>query len=719
MTAMPVTYETWLVLLSIVIAIQGAYVGLSLAVQIGGAAGMRRRLLLVGAAFSLAIAIWTMHFVGILAARMPFPVDYLVFPTLLSLLVCVVVVGAAVYAASSGPFTLLRLTLSACLMGGGIFTMHYIGMSALSTSAYMIHDRYYVAASMAIAIAASGLALWLATGRRRRPPLILSAIVLGVAVSGMHYTAMAGLTLLPYPGAAAGATALSPDLLAIIVAIVAFCVSGIFLLILSFQAEALAKQAERELRLAIKTIPALVWTALPDGSLDFINQRWEEIGLTLDDLQGSEWINVLHPDERAGVADRWRIAVETGTPYENIERVRGADGEYRWFLSRAQPLRDELGNIVKWYGTDTDIEDQKRAEDAFRASEQRFRDFTDSASDWYWETGPDHRFITHFVSEPQLNAIGVLTTSRIGMARWDFASDLEEEPEKWRLHMADLDAHKPFRDFTYRAASRDGSEIYIATSGKPVFDSEGRFLGYRGVGKHITAAVRAALLEEALQEAKVVGDNIAHDLRTPLTRVRLRLERGREHAATLEELRAVADQAIAGLDQSLTTITALLRITEIEHSRRHEGFSEVQLVPLIREAGDLYDPIAENKGVALRVKVPDGAAVRGDRDLLFEAVANLVDNAVKFTPEGGKVELALLHQDGEAVIRVCDTGPGISEAEREAVTQRFYRSDKSRNIKGLGLGLSMVAAIIKLHGYRFSISAGPGCTVQIACPHVD
>jgi diguanylate cyclase len=232
MTAMPVTYETWLVLLSIVMAIQGAYVGLSLAVQIGEASGMRRRLLLAGAAFSLAVAIWTMHFVGMLAARMPFQVDYLVFPTLLSFLVCVIVVGAAVYATSSGPLTLLRLTLSACLMGGGIFTMHYIGMSALSASAYMVHDRYYVAASMAIAIAACGLALWLATGRGGRPPLILSAIAFGIAVSGMHYTAMKGLTLLPFAADSAGAPALSTDLLAIIVAVVAFCLSGIFLLIL-------------------------------------------------------------------------------------------------------------------------------------------------------------------------------------------------------------------------------------------------------------------------------------------------------------------------------------------------------------------------------------------------------------------------------------------------------------------------------------------------------
>ena len=229
---MPVSYETWLVLLSIVMAIQGAYVGLSLAVQIGQASGMRRRLLLAGAAFSLAVAIWTMHFVGMLAARMPFQVDYLVFPTLLSFLVCVIVVGAAVYATSSGPLTLLRLTLSACLMGGGIFTMHYIGMSALSASAFMVHDRYFVAASMAIAIAASGLALWLATGRGGRPPLILSAIAFGIAVSGMHYTAMEGLTLLPFASSSAGAPVLSTDLLAIIVAVVAFCLSGIFLLIL-------------------------------------------------------------------------------------------------------------------------------------------------------------------------------------------------------------------------------------------------------------------------------------------------------------------------------------------------------------------------------------------------------------------------------------------------------------------------------------------------------
>ena len=223
-------------------------------------------------------------------------------------------------------------------------------------------------------------------------------------------------------------------------------------------------------------------------------------------------------------------------------------------------------------------------------------------------------------------------------------------------------------------------------------------------------------METMIHALAGVGNDIAHDLRTPLTRARLALERGRTNATTLEQLQAVADKAVANIDHSLTIITALLRLAEIENSRRSAAFGNVSLHEMLREVCDIYEPIAENKNIDLRVEAGHPLNVRGDRDLLLEAVANLVDNAIKFTPEGGSVDLELLRGDGETIVRVSDTGPGISEQEREAVLRRFYRSDKVRSTPGVGLGLNLVAAIVKLHGFRLAIHSSLGGRLEIICP---
>src|SRR5256714_11113081 len=200
-------------------------------------------------------------------------------------------------------------------------------------------------------------------------------------------------------------------------------------------------------------------------------------------------------------------------------------------------------------------------------------------------------------------------------------------------------------------------------------------------------------METMIHALAGVGNDIAHDLRTPLTRARLALERSRTNATTLEQLQTVVDKAIANIDQSLTIITALLRLAEIENSRRLAAFGTVSLHEMLREVCDIYEPIAENKSIDLRVGLQQRLSLRGDRDLLFEAVANLVDNAIKFTPEGGRGGIELERGDSKTIVRGIDTGPGISEPERQAVLRRFYPSGKIRNAPGGGLGPTPVAAI--------------------------
>jgi signal transduction histidine kinase len=226
-------------------------------------------------------------------------------------------------------------------------------------------------------------------------------------------------------------------------------------------------------------------------------------------------------------------------------------------------------------------------------------------------------------------------------------------------------------------------------------------------------------IERLLNDLKGVGDDIAHDLRTPLTRVRTRLERGRRTAQTHVELQEVVDRSIQGLDQALSIITALLRIGELETGLRRAGFGAVNLGAIVEEIVELYAPIADEKRILLEIALNTDSTVKGDRDLIFEAVSNLVDNAIKFTAEGGQVDVRLIEMRRGPGIEVRDNGFGIPPEEREAVFQRFYRSDKSRRIPGNGLGLSLAAAIAKLHGFTITVEDGaPGAVFRLICTEV-
>jgi PAS domain S-box-containing protein len=189
----------------------------------------------------------------------------------------------------------------------------------------------------------------------------------------------------------------------------------------------------------------------------------------------------IHPDDRDRLNAEVQCAVGEKRKYSIGYRIVMPDGAVKHLEAIGQPVFSASGKLVEIVTTQLDVTERKLAEQALRESEAKFRDYAESAADWYWETDPDHTF-TRVTDDERRLALGVASTSRIGLARWEFATDVESEPEKWELHRSMLGARQPFRDFIYRAARRGGSLVYCKISGKPMFDANGEFRGYRGTG---------------------------------------------------------------------------------------------------------------------------------------------------------------------------------------------------------------------------------------------
>lgn len=228
--------------------------------------------------------------------------------------------------------------------------------------------------------------------------------------------------------------------------------------------------------------------------------------------------------------------------------------------------------------------------------------------------------------------------------------------------------------------------------------------------RHINAMLdRLAVL---VIDVRGVGDDIAHQIRTPLTRLSTRIERALGQATDRAAFQAAAADAIADVDKLLGIVAALLRIRELGDHDRRSRFAQVDLAKLADDACDLYRPTAEDAGVTLTCRIDPVPPVRGDASLLIEAIANLVDNAIKFGPAGGTVTLRLAVVAGVPVVTVADDGAGIPIAERRLAMQRFYRG--RHDCDGAGLGLSLVQAIVQLHGFALRF-ADRGSEVSLVC----
>jgi PAS domain S-box-containing protein len=395
---------------SILIAIAASYVALDLAGRVTAAKGQARALWLMGGAVAMGTGIWEMNFQGLLAYRLPVPVVYH-WPTVLaSYVVAVFASAVALYIVSRQQMGSVQLWAGSLILAGGIAATHYIGMTAMRLAAVSRFDLRIAVLSVMLAIVFSLVALTLAFGGRQEADTpwqrIAGAMVMGAAISAMHYTGMASANFF--------ASEVIPDL-SDTVNISPLADSGVVIIILIVLAAAILtssvdrleqaearrlnqgleqrvaertrqlttaneelrreiaerqgiedslRRSEDNLRLVIDTIPQQIWScSSPEGNLDYCNAQWYSyMGFTQEDLRGEGWQRMLHPEDKQKVLNAWQETVAHGTPYEQEERHRRADGQYRWFLARGVPLRDSAGHIVRWYGTNTDIEDRKRAE---------------------------------------------------------------------------------------------------------------------------------------------------------------------------------------------------------------------------------------------------------------------------------------------------------------------------------------------------------------------
>jgi diguanylate cyclase (GGDEF)-like protein/PAS domain S-box-containing protein len=370
------SYDYWLVALSIALAMFASYAALDLAGRVTLAQGRARAIWLGAGSFAMGLGIWSMHYVGMLALSMPMPVSYHLPTVLLSLFAAILASAIALFVVSRPTMERWQETLGAVAMGGGIAAMHYVGMAAMRLAAVIVYDHRIVALSVALAVMISLIALHLAFRVREEKVLssrkIISALVMGSAIPLMHYTGMWAATFRPSTFAPdltrsisismIGLGSISVSTLVVLGAVIA---SSFFDRQLALQKSAVDTARERELyfHTMAEAIPEIIWTADPSGADDFFNQKcFEYTGLTFEQMQGSRWKEVVHPDDLQAAFERWENALRSGASYEMEYRLRGKDGIFRWFLGRANPIRDAQGKIVKWFGTCTDIESNKKNE---------------------------------------------------------------------------------------------------------------------------------------------------------------------------------------------------------------------------------------------------------------------------------------------------------------------------------------------------------------------
>jgi PAS domain S-box-containing protein len=496
-------------------------------------------------------------------------------------------------------------------------------------------------------------------------------------------------------------------------------------------------ESDLSIRRVMDTIPGLVWSALPDGSTEFCNQRWlEYTGMSLHEVEGRDWAAAIHPEDRSDLSEKWRAALTQGSSLEAQARMRRADGSFRWFLIQALPLRDAEGRIVRWYGTNTDFEErkqaqeelqrQKRSEERLRESEGRFRALADTAPVMLWMTGTDG--LCNYFNKPWLEFTGRTLEQEVGTG-WMQGVHPDDVQLCFDGFLPFFHARKPFR-MEYRLRRADGEYRWVIESGIPRYTDSGEFAGYIGSNIDITDLKRAQEERERLRQVQedlahinrltTIGEltaSWAHEIKQPIaaavTNARACTRWLQRDAPDIAEACEAASRMVRDAKRAADIVDRVRALYRRGTPQR--GLVDVN--EIIREMTALLHGAANRHSISIRTELDARLpAIAADRVQLQQVLMNLMLNGIEAMKDtrGELTVTSKRTEDGQLLISVSDLGIGIAPDQADRIFEAFFTT----KLQGTGMGLSISRKVIESHGGRLWVTAnaGRGATFHFTLP---
>jgi PAS domain S-box-containing protein len=464
-------------------------------------------------------------------------------------------------------------------------------------------------------------------------------------------------------------------------------------------------------------LPQIIWSSDPQGRVEWINDRWFDLtGLSEHEtFHGKGALVAIHPEDRHELVRRWELALGASEPTEIEFRIRNTRGEYQWHIARVTPVRDGHGNVLRWLGAAFDIQDRHAAEDALRASEQRFQTV--------FQLSPQPLAITR-EADGRFLAMNDALTTLFGFSREEMVGKTSIELGLWSAEeraafVASLSG-APRSEFVLEGPKRtkDGRIVQVVLS-----SARCEIEGVPCLVNAVTDVTAQRATEDALRKADRRKDEflalLSHELRNPLTPI---LTSARLLERLGEEAREDVDVIVRQVKHLGRLVDDLLDMSRLAHGSVKLSKRQLDLADVVSRAVEATSPLFEDRGHRLEIFLPSSdLEVEGDEMRLTQVVDNLLSNAARYTPPGGVVTVTGAREEDSVVLRVRDSGVGIDPALLPDLFDTFVQGARGsdRADGGLGIGLSLVRALTELHGGTASARSdglGRGAEFSIRLP---